>query len=256
MKNNIFEELRTKNFVTGRNRVAVALNRNLRPRVRRLPSPPKIGPASGTSNLDPNIDTETPDLPLTDEKLFSTLLEDKANEIQTEIDEKEREEFLAARKTLLDELDGIFRQGFDSTLVHSDDDSKKTNLDYSEIRKRNYERAVADYEAAGKTLADSGLYSNASISYGCMILGKFLATNSLPAMYDEFQRIIEQIQHKQIIRSAFFSILTQLFESIAIKDKKGITRQLDRLKLIETFSTDDQTLIADSIQAITNLFAS
>ena len=103
--------------------------------------------------------------------MFSTLLEDKANEIQTEIDEKEREEFLAARKTLLDELDGIFRQGFDSTLVHSDDDSKKTNLDYSEIRKRNYERSVADYEAPGITLADSGLYSNASNSYGCMILG-------------------------------------------------------------------------------------
>lgn len=232
----------------------MALNRKLRPRVRRLPSPPRTGPSFETSNSDLDLETTVPDIPITNEEQFSSMIEDKVDEIQSEIDAKEREEFLAARKTLLDELDGIFRDGFDSTLVHTSEDSKQVNVDYSTIRKRNYERAVADYEAAGKTLADSGLYSNASISYGCVILGKFLATNSISTMYDEFQRILEEIQDKQIIRSSFFSILTQLFESIAIKDKKGIIRQLEKLKMIETFSIDDQQLIADSIDAMSNLF--
>jgi hypothetical protein len=189
---------------------------------------------------------------LSGEQGFSSILEDKIEDV---IDTKERDDFIATRKSLLNELDGIFKQGFDGTLKHASEDEKKENVDYNEIKKRNYLKAVKDYEAAGNTLADSELYSNASISYGCMILGKFLATNSLTEMYDEFQKIIEKIQHKQIIRSSFFSILTQLFEAIAIKDKKGILRQLEKLKLIETFSTDDQELIADSIDAITNLFS-
>ena len=233
------------------NRFVLPLNRKLRSRLRQLPEPPQENNISQEKKL-PKIEFLSDTQPNVEEQ-FASMLEEKMEQI--EVDTKEREEFLAARRNLLDELDGIFRQGFDSTLVHSTENNKKMNVDYSQIKRKNYDKASFEYEAAGKTLSDSGLYSNASISYGCCILAKFLATNSLSAMYDEFQLIIERIQHKQIIRSSFFSILTQLFEAIAIKDKKGVFRQLERLKLIETFSTDDQQLIADSIEAITNLFS-
>jgi len=233
----------------------MALNRNLRPRVRRLPSPPKLGPEIGKPVDESNLDPPVLDVPLTTERQFSSMLDDKADEIALEIDAKEREKFLEARKSLLEELDGVFRLGVDSTLTHSTDDGKASNHDYSDVKRNNYAKAVLDYEAAGKNLADSGLYSNASICFGCMIVGKFLATSSLSEMYDEFQKIVEQIQHKQIIRSNFFSILTQIFEAIAIKDKKAVARQLERLKLVETFSTDDQELIADAIDALTDFFA-
>ncbi len=227
------------------------LNRNLRPRIRKLPEPPHVNENS-LAETKPKIEILS-DSTVNSEEQFVNILEEKIENI--EISAKEREEFLAARKNLLDELDGIFRQGFDSTLVHSTENNKKMNVDYSEVKRKNYERAIADYEAAGKTLSDSGLYSNASISFGCVVLARFLATNSLSAAYDQFQRIIETIQHKQIIRSSFFSILTQIFEAVAIKDKKGIFRQLEKLKLIETFSSDDQQLIGDSIDAITKIFS-
>ena len=223
----------------------------MRPRVRRLPEPPQV-----TNDLEVNTKPKADLISVASaetEEQFANILEEKIEQI--EISSKEREEFLAARRNLLDELDGIFRQGFDSTLVHSTENGKKMNVDYSAVKRKNYERAIADYEAAGQTLSDSGLYSNAAISYGCTVLGKFLATNSLSAMYDHFQGIIEHIQHKQIIRSSFFSILTQLFEAIAIKDKKGVFRQLEKLKLIETFSTDDQQLIGDAIDGITDFFS-
>lgn len=227
------------------------LNRNLRPRIRRLPEPPQ---ALSDSKVKSRPEADLKSVASTEtEEQFTNILEEKIEQI--EISAQEREEFLKARRNLLDELDGIFRQGFDSTLVHSTENDKKMNVDYSAVKRKNYERAITDYEAAGKTLSDSGLYSNAAISYGCTVLGKFLATNSLSAMYDQFQSIIEHIQHKQIIRSSFFSILTQLFEAIAIKDKKGVFRQLEKLKLIETFSTDDQQLIGDAIDGITNLFS-
>ena len=228
------------------------LNRKLRPRIRVLPEPPQDHSSNQEKEKTPQHSASSPTSP---DQQFASILEEKMDQLENEIDTKEREEFLAARKNLLDELDGIFRQGFDGTLTHSTNNNKKTNLDYSSIKRKNYEKAVKDYEAAGKTLSDSGLYSNAAISYGCMILCKFLSTNSLSSAYDEFQQIILRIQNKQILRSSFFSLLTQLFEAIAIKDKKGIFRQLERLKLIETFSTDDQELIADSIGAITNLFS-
>lgn len=230
----------------------LALNRKLRPRIRVLPEapPPTVDNQPKTSRR-PTL----PEPPVSIDEQFASVMEEKIDHLGEEIDEKEREQFLAARKNLLDELDGIFRQGFTETLAHSDEEKKLSNVDYSEIKRQNYAKAVGDYEAAGKTLADSGLFSNAAISYGCMILGKFLATNSLSEMYDEFQNIIEQIQDKQIIRSSFFSLLTQLFEAIAIKDTKGIMRQLERLKLIETFSTDDQQLIADAIEGISGLFS-
>lgn len=227
------------------------LNRNLRPRIRKLPEPPHINNNS-FEETKPKIEILS-DSSVNSEEQFANIIEEKIEHI--EISAKEREEFLAARKNLLDELDGIFRQGFDGTLVHSTENNKKMNVDYSEVKRKNYERAIADYEAAGKTLSDSGLYSNASISYGCVVLARFLATNSLSSAYYQFQRIIETIQHKQIIRSSFFSILTQIFEAVAIKDKKGIYRQLEKLKLIETFSTDDQQLIGDSIDAITKIFS-
>ncbi len=231
-------------------RLGLPLNRKLRPRIRRLLEPPAMLGDSG-EEIKPK-DSFPSNISLNSDEHFASILEEKIEEI--EITTKEREEFLAARKNLLDELDGIFRQGFDSTLTSPTENDKKMNVDYSAVKRKNYERAIVDYEAAGKTLSDSGLYSNAAISYGCMVLGRFLATGSLSAMYDQFQSIVEHIQYKQIIRSSFFSILTQLFEAIAIKDKKGILRQLEKLKLIETFSTDDQQLIADSIDGITNLF--
>lgn len=232
-------------------RLVLPLNRNLRPRIRKLPEPPHITEQL-PENPKPKIEVLS-DSSFESDEQFATVLEGKIENI--EISAQEREEFLAARKNLLDELDGIFRQGFDGTLSPPTENNKKINVDYTSVKRKNYERAIADYEAAGKTLSDSGLYSNASISFGCVILAKFLATNSLSSAYDEFQRIIENIQHKQIIRSSFFSILTQIFESIAIKDNKGILRQLEKLKLIETFSTDDQQLIGDSIDALTKLFS-
>ena len=86
----------------------------MRPRVRRLPEPPQV-----TNDLEVNTKPKADLISVASaetEEQFANILEEKIEQI--EISSKEREEFLAARRNLLDELDGIFRQGFDSTLVH------------------------------------------------------------------------------------------------------------------------------------------
>ena len=88
------------------------LNRNLRPRTRVLPEPPKLSQKNQKIEIHPLSSAQMSTNP---EKQFASILEEKIDHLSDEIDAKEKEEFLAARKNLLDELDGIFRQGFDGT---------------------------------------------------------------------------------------------------------------------------------------------
>jgi len=226
----------------------VPLNRNLRPRVRRLPIPPNSTVVSSPKIiLQPEEEVKPKEqkaktFPITEKKL-----EEKINSL---MENKFNSNINDTKKNVLSELDEVIKHGIETSLVKPEINNKKEHIDYAKIKQMQYERAVGDYEEAGKTLADSGLYSNASISFGCAVLAKYLSSNSIPATYDEFQNIVEKIQDKQIIRSSFLSILTQLFEAVANKDKGGIERNIEKLKMIELFSSDDQELLANFISQL------
>lgn len=229
------------------------LSRKLRPRERILPMPPNFNEVVQNKGI-----IYQKEQPL---YINNQSLEKLANDENRPISEIISEEKLlntlnSSRKqriNVLDELGELLKQGITKNLTKTVIEPTQDSIDYSKIKQIQYSRAAEDYKAAGKTLGDSGLFSNASISYVCAVLSKLLATNSVQESYKEFQSIIGIIEDKQIIKSSSFSILTHLFEALANKDTIGIKRQIAKIHLIETISSDDQELINDSINFIQKL---
>lgn len=223
------------------------LTRQLRPRQRRLPLPP-------SSNLDQPRTVQNSEKPLgtiynqpltQPEPIFEKTIKSPISEEQLAA---KMEETLKGRKSVLNELGDVFKSGVSQNLTKTKFESSPKNIDYFKIKQIQYKRAVDDYIAAGKTLGDSGLYSNATIAFTCAVLAKLLATTSIQESYQTFQEIIEKTQDKQIIRSSLFSLLTHLFEALAKKDRMIVKDQIIRLKRIETFSSDDQELINEAVK--------
>ncbi|MHA2365303.1 MAG: hypothetical protein ACXAC7_15200 [Candidatus Hodarchaeales archaeon] len=228
------------------------LNHELRKRVRRLPEPPS-SEFNGMSPIPPVIN----DIPAS--KTSSSFNQKKtappiAKNLDVNLPGPSTTVSASGRppvparhdRTIMSELSDIFEEGIDKTLVKANDKLLEKKSLYPELKLQQFKRAVFDYEQAGIKLQESGLYSNASISFGCAVLAELLSEQSVNAAFEEFEKI-RYMANPSIIGSSFFVLLNALFDAIIEKNTLKFQRQVEKLKNIETFSSDDQDLLASAV---------
>lgn len=236
------------------------LNRALRPRKRRLPQPPTAGRTiSPTQGTPPPFDRGAQGVvPATSRGISPQVIPSTSApyrpqaqpKTQPQVQPQAQPNYRASydQQSLYSELSGVLRQGVDSALQSPSMTKSDQTINYAEIKRRQLKRAVDDYEAAGVKLADAGLFSNAAISFGCGVLAEFMAENSAEHAFNELQKVKALVKSPQILHSSFFELLQNIFQALAQKDKRLLDRQIEKLKLVETFSADDQELLANAAE--------
>ncbi|MHA1983001.1 MAG: hypothetical protein ACW967_01525 [Candidatus Hodarchaeales archaeon] len=243
----------------------MVLNRPLRPRKRKLPPPPnQIIP-----NLERNIPQEPiqqpisptqPDFPQSDlpplisseQKLpaspySGTLSSASHNPQPTEGSQSVGYLQQNTGKTeLLSELADVISQGVGSKLKKVDFDSldSEKDLDYATILKNQFEKAMEDYLEAGRKFQESGLKSNAAMSYACAIFSSILGSGENYARHH--WNIIKEDAGDEFKTSTLFDIIEQMFNALDKRSKEEIYKVLNLLKKLDTFSLEDQELIANT----------
>jgi hypothetical protein len=149
------------------------------------------------------------------------------------------------RNELISELTGVFSRGISGHLGKVDIKKieSETNVDYAAIWKTQLQRAIDDYLQAGKKMLEAGLKSNAALSLACSVFASMLAAGELFAL--EQWETIQESMGQDLTTTSMFNILHLMFEALSHRSKQEIAQVIEALKRIETFSLDDQELIAN-----------
>ena len=264
----------------------MVLNRPLRTRKRKLPPPPgqntpatfqkipqvavpqtilpppktisdlqsNYTPSKPISDLQPKYSpvAELPPLPSSNQPLqqtpYSGILstdpptwQDYQKSIQEAV-AKDRSE----STELLSELADVISKGIDSTLEKVDTEhlESERDMDYATILKNQFDKATNDYFEAGRKFQEAGLRSNASMSYACSIFSCILGSGENYA-HQQWNIIRNQLDDA-LKSSTLFSIIEQIFEALDKRSKEGIYGVINLLRRLETFSVEDQELIANT----------
>lgn len=254
----------------------MVLNRPLRPRRRRLPPPPNQVIPNPITNYHQEIRDEAtlqpqtifpqPQMNITNEYPQGTLPPLKTSGIQNrspiysgavppgtsewnqrnEQQNKEYSQKGIGSTDLLSELADVISQGIDSKLEKVDFDSieSEKDLDYATILKTQFEKAIEDYMEAGKKFQESGLKSNAAMSFACAVFSSVLGSGENYARHK--WNLIKEEAGDEFKTSSLFSIIEQMFSALDKRSKEGIYEVLNLLKRLDTFSIEDQELIANT----------
>ncbi|OLS23244.1 MAG: hypothetical protein HeimC3_25850 [Candidatus Heimdallarchaeota archaeon LC_3] len=191
-----------------------------------------------------------PPLPSTDqpkeETPYSSIL--PANPPSWQDYQKSMQEAVAKEKVesteLLNELADVISKGIDSKLEKVDVEHLEKDIDYATILKIQFNKATNDYFEAGKKFQEAGLRSNSAMSYACAVFSSILGSGENYAFHQ--WKIIKDQLDEALKSSILFSIIEQMFQALDKRSKEGIYGVLNLLKRLETFSVEDQELIANT----------
>ena len=146
---------------------------------------------------------------------------------------------------LLNELADVISKGIDSKLEKVDVEQLESekDIDYATILKNQFNKATNDYFEAGKKFQEAGLRSNAAMSYACAVFSSILGSGENYAFHQ--WNIIKDQLDKALKSSMLFSIIEQMFQALDKRSKEGIYGVINLLKHLETFTVEDQELIAN-----------
>lgn len=237
----------------GKTKFMSPLNRPLRKRERRLIPPP-------ASDVDrPKVPIIIPPNQTMENRIESfdnTIIDHSMREIGLDIDSTHinalKEELL--EQNVFTELNEVLEDGIENVLEKTNTKQKNIVPNYEELRKRKYDQEVSDYMAAGEKFNESELSSNAATAFGCAVLSELLSKKSIIAAIRQFERIKVKVSpNLTILQSSIFSLLNNLFDAFEHRNYSGFMRQVEKLKYVETFSADDQGLMATATNYLTNM---
>lgn len=235
-------------------------SRPLRKRVRRLIPPPSFD-INKVNQYSPSIDIEisNPEPISSPKQLFedpiishSVKRRETRLGLDEEIDPVEALKAEILEQNVFSELSEVLEEGVYNVLESSDTNGSGNLPNYEDLNKKQFKRAVKDYIDAGEKFQESGLHSNAATAFAFAVLAELLAESAIESAI----KIMESIKVTAsfgILGSSIFSLLNSLFDVWEQQNILAFKHQIEKLKHLETFSLDDQELLASAIDFLTSI---